>query len=208
MATKKKRRTADIRAKKRKRGTRFFLLSLFAVIGIGSLAILFFTLSDFIGTPGSDKGAVGKKRERQGVQLYFSDANERFLVSEKRYIPKGTTPALQAEEIVKALIEGPKTELIRTFPEGTRLLDIQIDQGTALVNFDSNLIDLHPGGSASEIATIYSLTNSLVLNIPVVKRVKILINGKNPATLKGHMDTSSAFTLNKEAIIRNAATEG
>ncbi len=198
MATKKKKRAADLKAKKRKKGTRFLLLSLFAVVGIGFLIVLFLSLSDYIGSP--DKSASAKKRERQTVQLYFSDANERFLVPEKRLIPKPSGPEMQASEIVRALIEGPKTDLVRTLPEQTKLLGVKIEKGTALVDFDQELIEQHPGGSASEMATIYSLANSLTMNIPEIKSVRILINGKSRPTLKGHMDTERAFTVNKEMI--------
>jgi hypothetical protein len=200
MATKKTIIAAGLKARKRKRGFRFFLLSLFAIAGIASLALLFFTLSDFIGSPDSSKSVGEKKKVRHTVELYFSDSNERFLVPEKRNIPKPAKTESQAEEIIRALIDGPKTDLTRTFPEETKLLAVKINQGIASVDFDSSLISLHPGGSASEIATIYSLTNSLTANIPEIKRVKILIQGKSQETLKGHMDTSRAFTFNKEII--------
>ena len=200
MTSKKSKRVAGVKARKRKRGFRFFLLSLFAVAAIASLALLFFTLSDFIGSPDSGKSGGEKKKARHTVELYFSDSNERFLVPEKRNIPKPAKTGLQAEEIIRALIDGPKADLTRTLPEGAKLLAVKIDQGTASVDFDSSLISLHPGGSASEIATIYSLTNSLTANIPEIKRVRILIQGKSQETLKGHMDLSRAFTFNKEIV--------
>ncbi len=106
----------------------------------------------------------------------------------------------EAEEIVKALIDGPKTDLIRALPEGTRLLNVRISQGTAYINFDSSLVDLHPGGSASEIASIYSLANSLTANVSEIKRVRILIEGKSRPTLKGHMDLDRAFSFNKDLV--------
>jgi hypothetical protein len=198
MATKKSKRAMEKKARKKKKGIRIFFLSTLFIIGIASLAFLFFTLSDFIGSPDSEK--VQSKRVKQSVQLYFSDSNERFLVPERRLIPKPQSIDLQAEEIVKALIEGPKTDLVRTFPEDTKLLSIRIEQGTAIVDFDSNLIRLHPGGSASELATIYSLTNSLTGNLSAIHSVKILIDGKTRDSLKGHMDTSRALKPNKELI--------
>ncbi len=189
-----------MKARKRKRGFRFFLLSFFVVLGIASLALLFFTLSDFIGSPDSSNSVPAKKKARQTVELYFSDANERFLVPEKRIIPKPPKPESRAEEIVKALIDGPKTDLTRTLPEGARLLNVRINQGTAYIDFDPNLIDLHPGGSAGEIASIYSLANSLTANVSEIKRVRILIEGKSRPTLKGHMDIDQAFSFNKDLV--------
>ncbi len=37
---------------------------------------------------------------------------------EKRYVIKEEDPALQAKEIVKALLEGSKEGLVNTFPAG------------------------------------------------------------------------------------------
>jgi len=48
--------------------------------------------------------------------------------------------------------------------------------------------DLHPGGSDGEIATIYSLVDSLIYNLPEIKRVHFLVNGEERDTLKSHLD--------------------
>jgi spore germination protein GerM len=200
MTSKKKRKSEDIRAKRRKKKTRFFFLSIIVLAGVGFLAVLFFTLSEYIDlTPGKEGS---KKKERQQAVLYFSDANERFLVAEKRLIPKRSGPELQAEEVVKALIEGPKTDLVRTLPEEARLEGVSLENGTASVRFDSNLTAHHPGGSASEAATVYSLTNSLTSNIPEIKRVRILVDGK-AETLKGHIDIRTPFVYNREIVAQN-----
>ena len=108
MATKKKKRTEHQKARKRKKGLKFFFLSLIAVIGVASLAFLFFTISDFMESPVSEKATPAKKKERLGVTLYFSNANERFLMPEKRLLPKLSRPDLQAAEIVKAPDRGTK----------------------------------------------------------------------------------------------------
>jgi len=205
MTSKKKRKTEDIRAKRRKKKTRFFFLAIIVLAGIGFLAVLFFTLSDYIDLiPG--KAGAPKKKERRQVVLYFSDANERFLVTEKRLIPKGAGPEAQAEEVIKALIEGPKTDLVGTLPEETRLESVSIENGTASVRFDGSLVEQHPGGSASEAATVFSLTNSLVSNIPEIKRVRILVEGE-AETLKGHIDIRTPFAFNREIVARTPSSE-
>ncbi len=196
MATKKKRRADAMKSKKRRKNIRLFILSIIIVMAVGFLFFFFLTLFDYVYPPIS-----AKKKEKQKVVLYFSDSNERFLVSEKRYIPKGKNINDQAEELVRALIEGSKTGSVKTFPKGVQLQSIRIEKGgTAYVSFGKNLVELHPGGSTSEIATIYSLTNTLMSNIPSIKRVKILIDGKKLITIKGHIDTRYPFILNRELI--------
>ncbi|MBW2566494.1 MAG: GerMN domain-containing protein [Deltaproteobacteria bacterium] len=45
----------------------------------------------------------------------------------------------------------------------------------------------------SELFTIFSVVNTLALNIPEVDAVKILIEGREVKTLAGHMDIRSSF---------------
>ncbi|MBE9547625.1 MAG: GerMN domain-containing protein [Proteobacteria bacterium] len=206
MATKRKKRTSTIKSKKRKKNLRLFLLSVIITIAVGCLFFFFVTLFDSVYPPTTGKGVSVKKKEKQKVVLYFSDSNERFLVPEKRYIPKKKSINDQAKELVMALVEGPKTGLVKTFPGGTQLKSVKMGKsGTAYVSFGKNLLELHPGGSASEMATIYSLTNTLMSNIPDIKRVKILIEGKKLRTIRGHIDTSRSFILNRELIAQGSA---
>jgi hypothetical protein len=199
MGTKKQKRTTEIRGKKKKRSIRKSVLFLIVTIVIIFLVLFFITLFDHVFPPTKDTTA--KKKEKQLVVLYFSDANERFLVPEKRYIPKENKPDEQAREIVKALLDGSKTKLINTFPEKVTLEKISIDSTqTAHVSFDNSLVERHPGGSASEMATIYSLTNSLIHNIPGIKKVKLLISGKEIESISGHINTIHPFAMNKELL--------
>ncbi len=95
---------------------------------------------------------------------------------------------------------------MRTIPENAILLNARVDSsGTAFINFDQGLLKYHPGGSASEMATVYSLTNTLAMNIPAIKRVKILVDGKELETLKGHLDARFPFTPNPELITQTQA---
>ena len=174
------------------------LLIIVAVAAI-FLALLFVSLFEYVFPPMKD--STVRTKEKQSVVLYFSDANERFLIPEKRYIPKGNNSHDQAIEVVKALLDGSKTKLIRTFPENVTLESIKItEQQTAYVSFDNSLIARHPGGSASEMATIYSLTNSLIKNVEGIKRVKLLIGGKEIDSMKGHISTKHPFTMNEELL--------
>lgn len=176
-----------------------FLFMILSII-VGFLVFVFLTIFDYVYPPVDGKHAQTKKKERVGVVLYFSDSNERFLVPEKRFIQKDETPEMQAKELVKALIVGSKTGLINTFPEGVEVLNVRIKGDTAFVDFNKALLHNHPGGSTAELATVYSLVNSLAENIPGVKKVKILISGTEVASIKGHVDVSQSLSPNRELI--------
>jgi hypothetical protein len=208
MSSKRQLRINDIQSKKKKRGVRILVLSLLVTCVVGFLVFFFLTLFDSVYPPVAGKQGQEKSREKLNVTLYFSDANERFLLPEKRYVPKDADPERQAQEIVKALIEGSKSGLVNTFPEKTELLNIRIEKPeTALVSFGHSLIDNHPGGSASETATVYSLTNTLITNTPGIRKVKILIDGKERESIRGHVSIRNEFNFNKE-LIAPGAKEG
>jgi hypothetical protein len=202
MSTKKQRRTGEIKSKKQKKTKRVFLLSLISLAIVGFLVFFFVTLFNYLYPPTADKNTGARKKEKQVVALYFSDVNERFLTVEKRYIVKEKASGAQAKELVKALLDGSKTGLVNTFPEKTELQSVRIERDqTAYVSFGKNLLKLHPGGSASEMATVYSLTHTLTINIPEVKRVKILVDGKEVESIRGHIDTRRPFIPNQELIV-------
>jgi hypothetical protein len=206
MATKKQRRTDEVKSKKSKKNRRLLLLSVIVVMSVLFLSIFFITLFDYIYPPAAGKQSTAKKRDKREVTLYFSDSNERFLVPEKRFVPKEKDPEAQAEEIILALISGSKAGRVNTFPENAELLGVEkAGEDTFEVNFKESLVANHPGGSAAEMATIHSLANSLIENIPEIKKIKILIVGKERETLKGHIGMRGPFMMNRE-LIAPAAT--
>lgn len=198
MGTKKQKRETEIKVKKKKKSMKKSFLFFIIAVVVVFLILLFVSLFEYVFPPTRDTLA---KKEKKQVVLYFSDANERFLIPEKRYIPKENNPDEQAREVVKALLDGSKTKLTNTFPEKVTLESVKInEEQVALVSFDSVFVQRHPGGSASEMATIYSLTNSLIQNVSGIKKVKLLISGKEIESIKGHIGTKYPFTMNKELL--------
>ncbi len=131
------------------------------------------------------------------VHLYFSDKDNSFLKAETRDLFHSDNLSEFGKNIVEALIEGPKTGLMRTIPTDTILKAFYITRdGTAYVDMSDTIRDAHPGGVKSELFTIYSMVNSLTLNIPEIDALKILINGKEAMTLNGHIDARFPFKAN------------
>ncbi|MEN6623141.1 MAG: GerMN domain-containing protein [Smithella sp.] len=197
MATKRQRRFEEITDKKKKKSVRIFYFSLI-MGGISIVLIFFFVILFNAVFPPVAMDSL-KKKEKHLVVIYFSDQQERFLVPEKRYVYIENDSTSQVREITKALVDGSKTKLVNTFPAGTSVKDVRVDdEGTAFINFNKNLIKLHPGGSTAEMATIYSLTNSVTENVSSVKKVKILVDGKDLPSIKGHISTKNAFVPNPD----------
>jgi hypothetical protein len=192
MSTKKQRRSENFKDRKKKKSTR--IVYLVAIIsGVVLLLVLFFVIlfNALFPTPDMEKS---KKKEKRTAEIYFSDPQERFLVAEKRYIYKEEDAAQQAEEVVKALLDGSKAGHVNTFPANVTLRDVKLDKdGVAQVNFSASLTKFHPGGSTAEMVTIYSLTNTLTTNVPAIKAVKILVEGKELPSIKGHISAVNPF---------------
>ena len=90
-----------------------------------------------------------------------------------------------AEAAVNSLLEGPDedTGLNNPFPDGTQLLGVQVNGGTAYVNF-SEQIFIKQGDKAAESAMIKSVALTLK-EFPEVSKVKIFVNGKIVANTDG-----------------------
>lgn len=207
MSTKKQRKGKELEARKKKRRKRYFFLTLLLTVSIGFLIFFFVSLFDFLYPPVTKEGHEARQREKQKVQLYFADGNERFLVAETRFLPKRDKAEDRATEIVRALVDGPKLGSSRTLPAGSTLRGVRIDRGgTAVVDFGRDLVDRHPGGSTSELMTVYSLAASLVENVSEIKSVKILVDGKERETLKGQIDLRHPFSPKKDLLAGGASS--
>lgn len=134
-------------------------------------------------------------QKKKTVYLYFSDEKNSYLMSEDRVLLVSDDPTEMGKMIIKALIQGPNGNLVRTIPVDAALNAIYIAKdGTAFVDFSDAIRDKHPGGSQTELLTVYSIVNSIALNIPQVARVKILIEGRESETLAGHIDLTSPLS--------------
>ena len=146
------------------------------------------------------KEAVGAQAARNGkvlLHLYFADQEDANLTAEDRVVAQQVDTKTMGGVIVEALIDGPRETLTRTIPEGTSLRAFHVlENGTAYVDLSKEIRENHPGGARSELMTVYSLVNSIVLNLTEVDAVKILIDGQEETTLAGHIDLRYPFTAN------------
>jgi spore germination protein GerM len=190
-----------MKGKRKKKGKGKLSLSLI-LIGVGLLIIFIFRQEIFnTFMPRMEKRKI--LEEEKIVLLYFSDREDEYLVGEKREILKRDKVDEEAKEAIIELIKGPKGKLVPTLPLRTKLLTLRVnDKGVAEVNFNKALSKDHPGGSSAEMMSVYSIVNSLVLNFPQIKKVKILIEGKTGETIAGHLSLDQPIS-SKPDLIRN-----
>ena len=123
------------------------------------------------------------------VKIFFpAESGDPILAAEDQMIFKSGELGNRAKQILQKLQEGPHADtMLPSLPKDTKVQDLFIsEQGTAFIDFSDAIATNHPGGVLNEIATIYSIVNSLTYNLPEIKQVKILIGGVEKETLAGH----------------------
>ena len=166
-----------------------FVLSLLGVLLIGILAG--YGISWLLQQPGKKqqevKVAVQEELPGREVLLYFTDPSGAYLVPEYRNIAGCELESDCVRGLIQELVTGPRQGGIAVLPKETKVLDVGIENDLVRVDFSRQLVDLHPGGSLTELLTVYSLANSLNENFPYLRQLQILVDGQIRQTLKGHV---------------------
>jgi hypothetical protein len=122
------------------------------------------------------------------VTLFFASPEGAGLVREGREIDACDGPVECVETVVEELINGPLGDLAPTLPAAATVHSVQVDGDLALIDLGEDLVEGLPAGSNAEMAAAYSIVNTVAVNFPRIKRVKLLLGGKEVETLKGHLD--------------------
>jgi hypothetical protein len=128
---------------------------------------------------------------RISVRLYFEAPDRAGLLPEEREIAHSADLAQQLRIVIEELARGSTTGLVPTLPPGTRVLEVFVHAGgVAYVNLSPEAASGLPGGSRTELLTVYSLVNTIVTNFPATSRVQLLVGDRVVPSLAGHVDLS------------------
>lgn len=143
------------------------------------------------------------------VEIYFPSAEETGLIAEAREIFATSAPGDRAKQIVADLISGPATDrAVRGLPRATQLRQIYVlEDGVAYLDFSDELRNGLGGGSSEELLAIYSIVDSVVLNVPEIRRVGFLITGKPVETLNGHLSLRKPLRPDISLIVGRVASQ-
>ena len=123
------------------------------------------------------------------VKLYVLASSGQSLATEDQEAQLESSLQRQAKQVVQLLLQRSTA-----FPSGVELREVFItSQGVAYVDFSIELVENHPGGSAAEELTVYSLSNTLIANFPAIKMVKILVEGREIPSIAGHLDLTLPY---------------
>ena len=184
---------------------KILLLILLVALGAGGFYLRSLAKRVFLEpTPRAEEAARAKLSQfalqpnngtTQLATLYFPALNEGKIMPESRSVTWAQSDADRVRQIVLALAEGSHQGYGRVFPASTtvRALFLAAD-GTAYVDLSNDILSDFEPGIQTETLAIYSVVNSITINISSVKRVQFLIQGQQVETLDGHADLSAAFT--------------
>jgi germination protein M len=125
------------------------------------------------------------------ADLYFPAGDA--LKPERRELAVTRQPRDQVRKVVEALLAGPTAPgLVRPYPKEVTLGSVLLgDDGVAYVDLQwANHDDPPAAGSDAEMQMVYSIVDSIALNIPQAQQVVLLWNGAQRQTFSGHLDTS------------------
>ncbi len=184
---------------------KIFLLILLMGLGAGGLYLRSLAKRVFLEPiPRAEEAARAKLSQfalqpnngtTQLATLYFPALNEGKIMPESRSITWAQADADRVRQIVLALAEGSHQGYGRVLPASSTVRAVFLAaDGTAYVDLPNDILSDFEPGIQSETLAIYSIVNSITINIPSVKRVQFLIQGQEVETLDGHADLSAAFT--------------
>jgi spore germination protein GerM len=161
------------------------LLSIFILIAMG-------VVIDNMVAQETEKSEETPDENSIEVKLYFLDLEGNTLVPEKRFISKYGNITDQMKLTLIELIRGPQTELVATIPQGVDVREVFLDEKQcAYIDFSRTISQNHAGGTTGEQITIASIVNTMTQTFPKqIRKVRILIDGKEAKTIAGHIDIS------------------
>jgi hypothetical protein len=135
------------------------------------------------------------------ARLFYVAEDGMHLTGVEREVAYGEGTVAQAREIVSSQIAPVPEPLVNAVPAGTGLRSLFVtDRGDAYVDLTREVVSSHTGGTDAELLTVYTIVDALTANLPAVRAVQILVEGKEVDTLAGHVDLRRPIEKNLEWI--------
>lgn len=141
-----------------------------------------------------------QREEPFAVTLYLPAGNG--LAAIPAEVQRRPDVQLQARAVVERLLENDRGGQAEVLTE-LRLRALYLDpSGTAVLDLglrspDRKELRASVGG---ELLALYALVNTVTQNIPEVRQVRIIMDGREAQTLAGHIDLSTSFAKRTDLV--------
>jgi hypothetical protein len=170
---------------------------------LGGVLIMGFYVWRMRGNAAQTEAVVSEKRAvappvtgpTEPVTLYVADDQSGTLRPQSARIPLPEGRQQRAEELLRALVGiYVQKNSPHVLAAGAEVREVYIvDPGLAVIDINSAFVEGHRSGILVEELTVASLVETLAGNIPGINRVRIVVDGKQRATLAGHADVSDTY---------------
>lgn len=127
--------------------------------------------------------------------VFYGSPDGQMLVPVRREVELADGVVAQGRRILEAQLAAPPAGQISVIPPGTQLRAFYVtERGDAFVDLSQQISTAHPGGSMTELLTVYALVNAVTANLPAVERVQLLVEGREVDTIAGHVDVRRPLT--------------
>jgi hypothetical protein len=133
----------------------------------------------------------------EDVELVIAYDEDGVLKKEAAHLALSNEPHARAKQVLQGLIaEYTQQPSPHPVAEGSAVKEVFITaDGLCVVDLNAAFAEGHRSGVLVEEMTIASMVESLGLNVPSVKRVKFLVEGKDRETLAGHADLGMIYEV-------------
>ena len=136
--------------------------------------------------------------EQLTIALYFPF--DGMLVSRAVAVKRQPDEQSQAREILAAML-GDQRAAQTALLKDVKLRELYLDaSGTAYVDLASVQQKEMRASARDELTALYAVVNTLLQNIEEIKRVRVLLDGREAQTLAGHIDLSRAFSKRMDLV--------
>jgi len=134
---------------------------------------------------------------RLKVFIFYQSTAGNLLRPEENEIFRTERLIDQAKQVIELLARGPAgSGAVSPLPSGARLRSLFLfEDGLAVADFSGEMSRANPGGAWGERAAVFAVVNSLTFNFPSIRRVKILVDGREAETLAGHLNLARPFSM-------------
>jgi sporulation and spore germination protein len=137
---------------------------------------------------------------QQSVTLFVPSSDQGVLIQAPHRLTLATGDTDRIRQIFLALMEASGQTPQGEAPAGAELRSVFLSpDGTAYLDLAGSSLPSFVPGIGTETQAIYSIVDSIAVNVPTVKRVKFLIQGQEVDTLDGHVDLTQAFVPDTNA---------
>lgn len=131
----------------------------------------------------------------------FFTTDGRYLSAEIFPLSLDLTPYQRVERLLNRLIMGPASKYFEpTLPSNVEILGIFMEENEVTLDFSGELKTNLQGGVTQELLTVYSIVNTVALNVEGIARVQILVDGKITPLLTREIDLEKPLRANLNLI--------